>query len=415
MATAAATRRRNYVALTWHGAFLAGATALALPTTILPAYIAALGGSPLIVGLMLTVLLMGNVMPELLFAHVVEGRPRKRPYLLVAVFSRAGAWLLLGAATWVLQRSATGELLAVLLLLLGVFAVGGSLGSVAYTDVYGKAISPGARGRFYASRQFIGSVFALAVTYLAAGVLGSGSSTVAGPYAVLFLASGLLMVVAGLGFAMVHEDPSPATPKPPLGAYLRQIPALWREDPGLRALVFTENIASLHLMLLPFYMLLAIEWLHVPASTVAVYTMAQVVGGAFSNLVWGHLNDRRGSGVVLWVCLALGAAMPVLALLLATFAPAAYGIVFVLLGAAMNSRDLAFNNVLVDRSPVPLRATYTGLVGTLTMPSLLLPLLGGSLIAIFGYPVVFLGVAAVLAIAWAALGRSSALFAPPRG
>jgi MFS family permease len=415
MAMAAATTRRNFIALAWQGAFLTGATALAQPTTILPAYVAALGGSPLLVGLMLTVLLAGNVVPELLFAHVVEGSPRKRPYLLVAVFSRAAAWLILGAATWLLRRGAAGELLFVLFLLLAVFAVGGSLGSVAYTDVYGKSIPAGARGRFYASLQFLGAIVALAATYLAAGVLGGRAGALTGSYALLFLGAGLLLLVAGLGFVMVREAPSSVPPQPPLAAYLRQIPAFWREDPSLRALVLVENVASLHLMLLPFYMVLAVDWLHVPPSAAALYTMAQVIGGALSNLLWGPFNDRRGSGAVLRACLALGSAMPVLALGLAAFAPAAYVLIFVLLGAAMNSRALAYNNVLVDRSPIPLRATYTALVGTLTAPSLLLPLLGGTLIALFGFHVVFLGVAAALAIAWATLGRSPSLFALPRG
>lgn len=407
--------RRNLVALAWHGSFLAGATALAQPTTLLPAYVAALGGSPALVGLTLTVLLGGGAVPELLFSHRVEGSPLKRPFLLVAVFSRAAAWLVLGAATWQLRRSASGLLLGALLLLLAVFAIGGSLGNVAYTDVYGKSVPPGSRGRFYAARQFAGSVVALAATFCAGLVLQSHLATLAGSYAVLFTGSGLLLLVAGLGFVAVRETPSPRQSRPPLGTYLRRMGTLWRADPGLRALVLVENLASLHLMLLPFYVVLAVEWLHVPPAMVAVYTMAQIVGGAVSNLLWGHLNDRVGSGAVLSACLALGSLMPVLALALAVFAPGAYALIFVVLGAAMNSRTLAYNNVLVDRSPVELRATYTALVGTLTAPTLLLPLAGGALIALFGFPALFLGIAAALAITWATLGRSTALFAPPLG
>lgn len=407
--------RRNYVGLAWHGTFLAAATALGQPTTILPAYVALLGGSPFIVGAMLSVLLAGSVVPELLFAHIVEGSPRKRPYLLLAVFSRAGAWLALGALTWLMAGSRNLWLLVVLFALLAVFAVGGSLGSVAYTDIFGRSIAPGMRGRFYASRQFLGSIAALAVTYLARLWLTGGRGSTTSGFAVLFLGAGLLMLLAGIGFTLVRETPVPRKRRLPLALYLRQVPTLWRQDPALRTLVWIENVASLHLMLLPFYMLLAEVSLHVSVAAVAFYTMAQIVGGALSNVLWGWLGDRFGSVAVLRGCLALGATMPLLALALAAYWPAGYFIIFIVLGAAIASRNLAYNNVLVDLAPVPLRATYTGIVGTLTTPSLLLPMLGGSLISLLGYRDVFVLVAGGLALAAVTLGRAPHLRLPPQG
>ncbi len=415
MAVGLARERRNYVGLAWHGTFLAAATALGQPTTILPAYVVLLGGSPLVVGAMLSVLLAGSVVPELLFAHIVEGSPRKRPYLLLAVFSRAGAWLLLGALTWLLAGKGSLWPLILLFGLLAVFAVGGSLGSVAYTDIFGRSIAPGVRGRFYASRQFLGSMAALAVTYLARLLLAGGKGGDTNSFALLFLGAGLLMLLAGIGFMLVREDPVPREDRPPLSVYLGRVPALWRQDPALRTLVWIENVASLHLMLLPFYMLLAEVSLHVSVGAVAIYTMAQIVGGALSNAIWGYVGDRFGSGAVLRICLLLGSAMPLLALALVAYWPAGYVVIFVVLGAAISSRNLAYNNVLVDLAPVPLRATYTGIVGTLTAPSLLLPMLGGSLISLLGYRDVFLLVALCLSVAAVTLGRKGHLGLPPQG
>lgn len=407
MVRAPVTERRNAVGLAWHGTFLAAASALAQPTTILPAYVLLLGGSPLAVGVMLTLLLSGSVLPELFFAYVVEGAARKRPFLIVAVYSRAAAWLALGVTSLVFARSGPGTLLLLLFLLLTAFSLGGSLGSVAYTGIFGQSIAPGQRGRFYAMRQFLGAFAALGVTYWAGRMLALSSHD-RSSYAVLFLAAGALMLIAGAGFLALRETPESPTPHPALLAYLREMPALWRRDPGLRALVVVENVASLHLMLLPFYMYLAVVRLHVGVGAVASFTMAQVVGGALSNVVWGTLNDRFGSGAVLRACLVLGASLPFVALSLSAFAPAAYGLTFVLLGAAINSRTLAYNNVLVDLAPVELRATYTGLVGTLTAPTLVLPLIGGSLIAVLGSGVLFAAVGLALGAAALALWRSPA-------
>jgi MFS family permease len=410
-----AVERRNFIALAWHGTFLAAATALGQPTTILPAYVALLGGSPLLIGTMVSLLLVGSLLPQLFFAHLVEGSARKRPYLLWAVYSRAAAWLVLGMLTWIFARNAADLLLLLLFAMLAVFAVGGSLGGVAYTHIYGQSVPPGRRGRFYASRQFLGSIAALAVTSVAAVLLGLSHGNSPTTYSLLFFSTGVLMLLAGIGFLMVRETPVAATARPSLAAYLRQVPALWRDDPSLRALIWIENVASFHLMLLPFYMLLAEAWLHVPASAVAFYTMAQIAGGTVSNIVWGWLNDRYGSGAVLRICLLLGTGMPLLALALATFWPSGYFLIFVVLGAAIASRTLAYNNVLVDIAPVPLRATYTGLVGTLTAPTLLLPMLGGSLIGLLGYRDVFVLVALALGLAAVSVGRSPYLSAAPKG
>ncbi|MCL6596560.1 MAG: hypothetical protein K6V73_10180 [Firmicutes bacterium] len=93
------------------------------------------------------------------------------------------------------------------------------------------------------------------------------------------------------------------------------------------------------------------------------------------------MSDRLGSASVLRACMALGALLLVVALVLVRLAPVAYVLTFALLG----SRTLAFNNVLVDIAPPELRTIYTGLVGTLTAPSLVLPMLVGMLIGALGY------------------------------
>ncbi|MGC8627676.1 MAG: hypothetical protein ACP5VR_09005, partial [Acidimicrobiales bacterium] len=118
---------------------------------------------------------------------------------------------------------------------------------------------------------------------------------------------------------------------------------------------------------------------------------------------------------VLRTCLLLGAAMPILALALATFWPSGYFLIFFVLGAAIASRTMAYGNVLVDIAPVPLRATYTGFIGTLTAPATLLPIAGGSLIGLLGYRDVFFLVAFALGLAALSVGRNRYLSTAPRG
>ncbi|MEJ2291920.1 MAG: MFS transporter [Deinococcales bacterium] len=407
--------RWNFAALVWHGVFFAVGTALAEPSTALPAYVALLSSSPVLVGLMTSLLLAGEVVPQLLFSRWVEGAAHKKPFLLVAVYSRALAWLVLGGLTLLWAGRAHTLLLATLFALLAAFAVGGSLGGVAFVDVVGKSVRAGNRGRFYASRQFLGGLAALGAGFLARAILAHPSLGFPRNYALLFVGAGVALAVAGLGFVSLREPVGTLRRRPPLSAYLADLRRLWREDPALRSLVVVENLAGLHLMLLPFYVTLAQRRLHAGPEAIGTFIILQVVGGAVSNLVWGWLADRHGSPSVLRACLALGLVLPPAALALARWAPGQYALVFLLVGAAVNSRNLSFSNVLVDIAPDAVRPTYGGLVGTLTAPRLLFPLLGGALIGGLGFTPVFLAVALALLATQVGLGRAAQLYASARG
>jgi MFS family permease len=407
--------RWNFTALVWHGVFFAVGAALADPSTVLPAYAALLSRSPVLVGLMTSLLLAGQVVPQLLFSHWVEGAAHKKPFLLVAVFSRALAGLALGGLTFLWADRSHTLLLATLFALLAAFAVGGSLGSVAFVDMVGKSVRAGLRGRFYASRQFLGGLAALGAGFLARAILAHPSFAFPRNYALLFFGSGVALAVAGLGFLGLREPDGAPPRRPPLGAYLGDLRRLWRGDAALRSLVVVENLAGLHLMLLPFYVTLAQTRLHAGPEAIGTFIILQVVGGAASNLAWGWLSDRHGSPSVLRACLALGLALPPTALALARWAPGQYALVFLLVGAAVNSRNLSFNNVLVDIAPDAARPTYGGLVGTLTAPRLLFPLLGGALIGALGFAPVFLAVALALLATLVVLGRAAPLYASARG
>jgi MFS family permease len=404
-------QRWNFGVLVWHGLFFAVGNALAEPSTALPAYVSLLGGSTAMVGLVTSVLLAGEFVPQLLFARWVEAAPRKKPFLLLAVYSRSLAWLALGGLTLLWAGRAHDLLLGTLLVLLTAFAVGGSLGGVAFVDVVGKSIRAGSRGRFFGARQLLGGAAAMAAGFLARAVLARPDLPFPRNFAVLFVGAGVALALAGLGFVGVREPRQPGRARPGLRAYLVGLGAHWRGDPALRTLVILENLAGVHLMLLPFYVTLAQARLGVGAEAVGTFIILQVTGGALSNLLWGWLADRNGSPSVLRACLALGVVLPLTALALAQWAPGAYALVFVLVGAAVNSRTLSFSNVLVDIAPTGLRPTYGGLVGTLTAPRLLFPLVGGALIGGLGYAPVFLAVAAVLLVTLIALGPAAALYA----
>ena len=69
-------QRRNLALLILDGATFAFAISLLSETTIIPAFVQALSGSALLVGLVGAIYAVGHYLPQLIGAHLVAGRER---------------------------------------------------------------------------------------------------------------------------------------------------------------------------------------------------------------------------------------------------------------------------------------------------------------------------------------------------
>jgi len=87
--------RRNFFGGLWHAAFLALGMALTQPTTVIASFVADLTGSTVWVGGLSTVLMVAGVLPQLFVARWIEPRPKKMPYLMLAIYLRTASWAVL--------------------------------------------------------------------------------------------------------------------------------------------------------------------------------------------------------------------------------------------------------------------------------------------------------------------------------
>ena len=391
--------RRNFVGGLWHGAFLALGMALTQPTTVISAFVVDLTGSTVWVGGLSTVLTVAGVLPQLFVARWVEPRPRKMPYLLLAIYLRVASW---GALAWLIHAIGAShpDLLAWMLVgLLAVFYAGGGLGGVPYTDIIGKVIPPGRRGAFFGGKEALAGPLAVGSALLARRILAQ--VTYPDNYALLFgLAAGGL-IIASLGFWLIREPPRTDTSgRPqPWRDYRAQLSVASRR---LRTLVGVQLLTGFSLMALPFYVVYARERLGAPTEAIGWFLLTQVLGGMIANLVWARLVDRAGSRQMLTVCATTAAITPLLAILLGRLGWQGLLPVFFLAGATFNGRNVGFNSALLELAPAAERPTFTALNAALVLPAAFLPLLAGLLLQGWSYPLLFAIVAGFVALgaAW---------------
>lgn len=381
--------RRNFAAGLVHGVFFQASAALANVQTVLPSYVAMLTPSALAVGSMAAVQGVGQILPQLFTAYLIEDRPRRKPILLWVITLRWVSFAILAFLTWQMGTGRPGLVLAVFLVLFGMFSLAGGVGTVVYADVFAKAIPTLRRGAFIGWRQLLGYSLAIAAGYLVKGILGNESLGFPNNYALIFGLSALSLLVAFTGFAMIREPVfSVRRRSMSLGALLRRAGRLARNNPNFRWFLGAQAAVMTVLAFAPFYVVFAIDQGGVPNAQVGIFLALQMGGAAVSNVVWGWLGDRFGNRIVIVAVAVAGGLVPASALL-AGRNVALFTVVFLLLGVTLSGVRLGFNNMILEMASVELRPMCVALQNTLLTPVMLLPLVIGAVADVWTYEALF--------------------------
>ena len=94
--------------------------------------------------------------------------------------------------------------------------------------------------------------------------------------------------------------------------------------------------------------------------------------------------------IIIVLTALVGFLIPLLAIVIPAPRPSIFIIVFVAIGFFINGRSIGSTNFLLDISPAKDRPTYISIKGTLALPIVLYPLIGGIIAQYFSYETLFL-------------------------
>ena len=393
--------RAVYFAYIWHGFFLALTMSMLDLNTVFPALVSELTESKALFGLLYSIMLGAPLVFNLVFSHVLKTRPYKKKYLLLGIYMRSAAFLGMALSTWLWGVSNPKLAMTTFFFWVFLFSISAGFAGIAYADVMGKVLAGAQRTRLYAVKQFFGSVAAFGGGFVIAGLFKPGALAFPNNYA-LSLGIGFIgLAVASIGFFGIREPMSPSPVRQPQGflAYVRQVPGIIKADKTFRRFILIENMASFSVMALPFYMLLAKERFPEAGSYLGPYLLVQVTGTVLSSFVWGRIAARAAARVIVRSCIFMGAAVPLIAILLIRTNPVLYGIVFFLIGFIISGRRIGLEPYLLDIAPEESRTEYLGIRGSLNILSVILPFAGGLLISRIGFEPTFVLVSAIMVLA----------------
>ena len=386
---------RGFLGGLWHGAFLALGMALTHPTTVIAAFVSDLTGSTVWVGGLSTVLTVAAALPQVFVARWIEPRPRKIPFLLLAVYVRVASWFALALLICRFGESRPEALAWSLVGFLGLFYAVGGLGGVAYTDIIGKVIPPRRRGAFFGGKEAVAAPLVIGAALLTRKVLAEAPYPLS--YAMLFGLASLALAIASIGLWLIREpvDNGSSCCVLKWRDYAVQVLNASRQ---LGPLVVFQLLTGFSLMVLPFYVVFARDRLGAPTEAIGWFLLAQVSGGLLGSLAWARIVDRAGTRRMLTYCAGVSAATPALAVFSQTIGWPALLPVFFLAGAAFSGRRVGFSAAVLEIAPATERPTYAGVNAMLVLPVAFLPALAGILLTRWSYNAVFLIAAGFIAV-----------------
>ena len=392
--------RRNFSFGVLNGVFFSLFSALLDPSLVLSWFVSQLTTSNFLIGLITPVQQGGWFLPQLVISSYLQRRQRKLPFYARMAGVRVVIWGLMTLAVFFVEDATV--LLVAFFALLTIYSLAAGLSGLCFVDIVAKAIPAARRGAFFGWRRFLGGTLALGGSLLVGYILDEGRR-LAFPdnYAILFLLS-FFVLCAGLGsFALVMEPLEPVNEeKVPLANQFRRALNLPHRDSNYRRfltmrllLMAAAEIAT------PFYIVYAKRALSVPVSMVGVYLMGTTLASFASNLLWGRISDRRGNKLLLALSNSLGLFIPLTALSivplanlwpgLRELAPGLFALVFVLSGASKSGVMIGNTNFLLGIAPPDNRPLYIGLTNTVVGIALLATSVGGLIVDLVGFTVLF--------------------------
>lgn len=424
--------KRNFVLGILNGALVNLGLAFIDPFTVLPVFIARLGGSGAVVGLAAATYAAGWFLPQLFVAPFVETRRRVLGIYTSMAFVRVAAYAALVAAVLLVPPERTALLIAAVIGCFALTTVAAGITGVPFLEVTSKAIPAEARSGFFGMRRLVGGVLGIVAGLVVAVVIGGGGGTVwmkgrayavaesllgrmgvtGHPfpvnYGILFIFGTVFAALGYTVFAFFREGDGEVRPT---RRSIREITAaglaMLRRVENYRLFFMVRVCWQFTAMSFPFYAMLAILRFDFGDASAGLFVSLWVGAAVVSNWGWGRLGDAKGNRAVLVATAVMSVVPPVAMLVLLRASPGGahahwvFGVValsFVVNGAARSGRFIANMTYLLESVPREGRPVYVGFMNTLSAPFMLSPVIGGLLVEFLSFEALF-AVSAVAAVA----------------
>ena len=378
-----------------HGIFYNGGIAFSNVSTVLPVFLDNFTTSKILIGLSSSLMGplggIGSALPQLITAHKIESRARKKPFLIAAIVVRALCWGALALITYFFALSHPILVVFSFFFFITLFTFMGGVAAIPFFDIWGKTIPSNLRGRFFGYRQLGGGLMAVGAGWIVKNILSNKAIDFPNNYSLLFFLCFIFISISYLALGSVKEPINEVYERRlPFSDFLKKSFRIFKLDHNFRRFIIVQIIVGSGSLAMPFYVLYARNVLKMELGMVGIFLSIQMAGGMISNIIWAHLSDFKGNKLVIVLTSLIGFLIPLMALLIPVRHPALFILIFAAVGVFINGRNIGSTNFLLDIAPAKDRPTYIGLKGTLALPIVIFPIIGGVITQYFSYETLFI-------------------------
>lgn len=364
--------------------------------TLLPILAFTLTRDERLVGLVGTLWIGMWLLPQMAAGRWMSQRVHKKPVMVIGSLISRMAIGLLVVALALANRIEPLAMYLVLLVTLAVFRSLDAIAAVAWLDILTKALPMRVRSQVFGIGQAAANVLRFGASLIVAAAI-SGGLKYPDSFVTFYGLAAAVLMIGWLGLRAVREpiedQPEPIAGRMGVIAHIRHV---MREDARFRRITIARLVLGLFDLARSQYAVHATVELGLADATIGLFTAAQTAGAVIASVLLGRLSERRGARAVLPVTAALGAAIPSLALALhlfghdrMTLATAGYLLLYAMLGAIDASGLIGILAYILDIAPPGERTAYTGVANTIVGIVVIMPTIGGILLRLTSYPVLF--------------------------
>jgi MFS family permease len=383
--------RRNFLLGVFNGVLFNFAWAFTSGSTVLPWFVSRLTSSGVLIGLSSTLEALGWFIPQLPVAVITSHHHKQLPLYTKTAYLRAAAFLLMTTSVFVFSNKNPVWLLLSFFVFYSFYSLGGGLAGVAFTDIVAKTIPPNKRGSFFGMRMFLGGSLGAVGGLIVKKILDAYHFPV--NFGIIFSIASVLILVALFSFCYVRE-PAPVLTKEKKSwrENFRKGRKIFKEDQRYRRLFWVRVFVGAYVLGYPFYVIFARKTMNISPGMVGVFLTFEMSGYVLSNLVWGYLSNNVSNRLVLLLS-SFCAVVPPLILLSNVLTPLPiilFCFIFFFLGSANAGLGLGATNYLLHLAPEDDRPIYIGFLHTLVGPTIFLSVIGGLILELTSFTVLYL-------------------------
>ena len=261
--------------------------------SVIPMFLAQLGASAFIIGMIPGGFILLVALPQILSASLFQGSPHVKGWNVGLHFALGPLALVMGFIFYHFGLTGSAGIQTYLLLWL-IWSLGVGFLVPIWADFLAIVTVSGRRGRFLGITFTVNALMGIAGGYVLQEILSKPDIGFPRNFGLAFLIMGAAIFVGNIFFIFMRVIHPPQPRETQRIRWWRRISRIFGENRDFRTYMFTRALGAATMMPMAFYGVDLQARFDLPLSAAGTFTLFLVIGQAIFNIVFGYIGDLFG-------------------------------------------------------------------------------------------------------------------------